>query len=317
MAIETSVHKSVGVGLFEDIEMLLDRMEQQPAYPTGYDEFDEVLGGGIRRKEMLLLSANSGGGKSIVMSNFGLNYLLNQGMSILYVSLELPVEMIAKRFVSMVTYIGQREVLERRSEVVHLVQQAGKRLEEDLIIERLPSGTTPNQLRAFIREVILKRKHKGKHKKPDVLLLDYIDLMGSNEKISADNVFAKDKDVSEQVREILFEFDMIGITASQQNRPAVTARDINHSHIAGGISKINTTDIYASVIFNDMLRAAGEIHFEFLKTRSSDGVGKRVELKWNRNALRIENPVTKPLTFKRKLDDNSPKGLGLSDILDI
>ena len=113
--------------------------------------------------------------------------------------------------------------------------------------------------------------------------------MSPNEKVSADNVSEKDKQVAEQVHQILDDYDMIGITASQQNRSAVTATDLNHSHIAGGITKINTTDIYASIIFNDLMKAAGEIHIEFLKTRSSDGVGKRIELKWNNTALRVEN----------------------------
>lgn len=300
-AITTSVYRRAGVGLFENICELLGRLEQQPAIPTGYYEFDQILGGGLRRKEMLLLSANSGGGKSIVMANLGLNFLLNVGLKVLYLSFELPVEMVAKRYLSMVTHIGQREILERKSEIEHIMVQAHERLSSDLFIERLSVGTTPNQVRSFLREFELRRGFV-----PDVIILDYLDLMNPNEKVSADNVFEKDKRVSEQVHQILNDYNMIGITASQQNRSAVTAHELNHSHIAGGISKINTTDIYVSIIFNDMMRAAGEIHFEFLKTRSSDGVGKRIELRWNNTALRVENPdsSTKPLTFNGKKTDN-------------
>jgi KaiC/GvpD/RAD55 family RecA-like ATPase len=300
-AIATSVHKRAGVGLFEDIDEILLKLEQQPALPSGYTEFDEVLGGGLRRKELLLLSANSGGGKSIVMANFALNYLLSD-LHILYLSFELPVEMISKRYLSMVTGIGQRDIIDRSSEISTIMKQAQTKTANDLIIERLPAGTTPNQVRAFLKEFELRRKYV-----PDLIVFDYIDLMSPNEKVSADNVFEKDKRVTEQVCEILVDYDMIGITASQQNRSAVTTNELNHSHIAGGISKINTTDIYVSIVFNDMMRAAGEIHFEFLKTRSSDGVGKRVELAWNSKTLRVENPknTSGPLTFSGKKTYNN------------
>jgi KaiC/GvpD/RAD55 family RecA-like ATPase len=321
-AITTSVFKRAGVGLFEDITDLLDRLKQHPALPSGYDEFDEVLGGGLRRKELLLLSANSGGGKSITMANFGLNYCLS-GLRVLYLSFELPVEMIAKRYLSMITEITQRDLMENHTKIEQVMSKLHKHLDNDLVIERLPVGTTPNQIRAFLREYEIRRKHI-----PDLIIVDYIDLLSPNEKISADNVFEKDKQTTEQLCQILVDYNMIGITASQQNRSAVTASDLNHSHIAGGISKINTTDIYVSIIFNETLKAAGEMHWEFLKTRSADGVGKRVEMKWNNRALRIENPSrgNKSLTFVGKKPDNKSgnnkivleqRGSKLSDLIDI
>jgi hypothetical protein len=79
------------------------------------------------------------------------------------------------------------------------------------------------------------------------------------------------------------------ITASQLNRSAVNADNLDHSHIAGGISKINTTDVYIAIILSETLKAAGQIAFNFQKTRSSDGVGKTIYLKWERKRLRILN----------------------------
>jgi archaellum biogenesis ATPase FlaH len=328
-AITTSVFTQAGVGLFEDRKELLERLKQHPALASGYTEFDNILGGGLRRKELLLFSANSGGGKSIMMANFGLNYLINHGLRVLYLSFELPEEMIAKRFFSMVTSIEQTEITNREIEIDHMMEQIRQNIQKqtgvetvDIHIERLPSGTTPNRVRGFLREYILRRGFP-----PDLIILDYLDLMNPNEKVSADNVHEKDKQVTEQVCEILVDYNMIGISASQQNRSAVTTSELNHSHIAGGISKINTTDIYASIIFNNVMRAAGEIHLEFLKTRSAEGVGKRVELKWERKALRVENPPgIKPLTFVGKSSDNKSgekinnleqRSSRLSDLIDI
>lgn len=294
-AITLSVHKRAGIGLFEDVDMILNMLQQSPPIPTHYTEFDAILGGGLRRKEMLLFSANSGGGKSMVMANFGLNMLLFSNISVLYISLELPVEMISKRYLSMVTDIKQIDIMNRTSQVSEMMRQSGHNLPFDMVVEKLPVGTTPNEIRAFLKEFELRRQYT-----PDLIIVDYLDLMSPNEKVSADNVSEKDKQVAEQFRQILDDYNMIGISASQQNRSAVTATDLNHSHIAGGITKINTTDIYVSIIHNAVMSAAGEIHFEFLKTRSSDGVGKRIELRWNGNSLRVENLNQNKLQLKTK-----------------
>ncbi len=307
-AITTSIHRSLGVNFFEDPDSMLKKLVDSPVIPTGYNEFDDTLGGGLARQQMLLLSANSGGGKSMVMANFGLN-LAQRGLKVLYISLELPVPMIYKRLISMVTGISQTDILNRVSEVSHQIKTAGKSI-EDIVIEQMPVGTTPSQIRGFLKEFELKRKYI-----PDVLIIDYLDLLNPNENVSADNVFEKDKRSAEQLRQILIDYDMIGITASQQNRGAVTATDLNHSHIAGGISKINTTDIYASIIMTDTMKAAGEMAIQFLKTRSSDGVGKTIYLRWNRLALRMENRTQEKdsLTLFNKKTDNKSTGNGNSN----
>ena len=111
--------------------------------------------------------------------------------------------------------------------------------------------------------------------------------MAPNEKVSADNVFQKDKMISEEIRNIGVVNDMFIITASQQNRGAIDADELHQGHIAGGISKVNTTDVYISIIMTEAMRAKGEMALQFLKTRNSDGVGKIVYLKWNGITLRI------------------------------
>ena len=285
-AVTTSLHRSVGVSFFENPEQMLADLADSPAISTGYLILDDYLGGGARRKEMILVSANSGGGKSLVMANMGLNFA-QQKLVVLYISLELPVEMIWKRYASMVTDISQAEILYRSDDVIAKIKGAKGGI-EDIYIEQMPVGTTANDIRAFLREFELKRKCV-----PDVLVLDYLDLMGPNEKVSADNVSEKDKRCSEQFRQILTDYNLVGITASQQNRSAVEASDLNHSHIAGGITKINTTDVYMSIIFNETMKMQGEIAFLLLKTRSSDGVGKLVYLKWRGVALRVLDSTKK------------------------
>lgn len=282
-AVTISLHKSAGVNFFDDPSAMLEKLRLNPGISTKIKLLNDYLGGdGIRRKELLLLSANSGGGKSLVMANLGLNFS-EQQLIVLYITLELPVEMIQKRYTSMVTDIPQGEILDRGTEVVHKIKHA-EATHGAIYIEQMPVGTTANQIRAFLREFEIKNKCV-----PDVLIVDYLDLMGANSAVSAENVFEKDKQSTEQLRQIIIDYDMVGITASQQNRTAATAdaAELSHASIAGGISKVNTVDVYMSIIFNDLMKAKGEMAFLLLKTRSSDGVGKMVHVNFVSSSLRV------------------------------
>lgn len=285
-AITVSLNRDMGTSFFDDPEDRLKRLLQKDIVePTGYKEVDDLLNGGLGRKQMLLLSANSGGGKSIMMANLGLNYVM-RGHTVLLISLELSEEMIDMRYIQMVT--GQTTGQWRRDlhETSRKISMEGDKAGAgSLHIKRLPQGSSANDFRAYLKEFELQYG-----KVPDMVIVDYLDLMGANEKVSADNVHEKDKRASEQLREIGEDYNAWVVTASQQNRDAVNATDLNHSHIAGGISKINTTDVYISVILTDKMRAEGKIGLQFLKTRSSAGVGKFVYLDYNPVSLRITCP---------------------------
>jgi len=309
-----SIHKDVGYEYFKDPLERLQRMStQNPKISTGWKGLDRELDGGLEKGTLTIFTANSGGGKSVTLANLGLN-MMQQGKNTLYLSLELSEDLITKRYDSMITGINQIEIFSRMKEVAHKVSQHGENCGK-LVVEQFPAGTTANQFQSFLKEFELVNGYI-----PDVLLVDYLDLMGSNEKVSADNVFEKDKRASEQLRNIGVEYNMIVGSASQQNRGAVTSDIINQSHIAGGISKINTSDNTISIIMTDAMRAKGEMMFHLLKTRSSGGVGNNVYMKWNNVSLRITDDngssrdpdPTKNIPLTKK-DDN--QGSRLLDLM--
>jgi replicative DNA helicase len=305
-AILLSLQKDLGVRYYDDVQERLDRMlNENPTHPTGWSEVDDLLFGGISRKEMLLVSANSGGGKSITLSNLAFNFS-HSNRNVLYVSLELSEDVIAQRFDTMHTGISRKDWKSHISEIVTRVNQ--EKVGSGIIdIVQMSSGTTANAIKGYLKEYYLHYSML-----PDLLIVDYLDKMGSNERIDLSDVFTKDKLCSEQLRDIGVEYNMYTATASQLNRSAVGATNHDHSQIAGGISKINECDVYWSIIFTDAMRAAGEMSFVFQKTRNSDGVGNTVHLKWDPVHLRILNQND---SSSSALKFNSKKTN--SDILDI
>jgi hypothetical protein len=96
--------------------------------------------------------------------------------------------------------------------------------------------------------------------------------------------------VSEELRNLAREFNILMITASQLNRSAVEEIEFDHSHISGGISKINTADNVFGIFTSRAMRERGRYQIQLMKTRSSSGVGTKVDLDFDIESLRITDP---------------------------
>lgn len=289
-AITLSIQRNLGTDYFADPEQRLNALvNNQSMYPTKITKLDQHLGGGLNRKEMIVFAAPSGVGKSITMLNIGWN-LMSQGLNGAYITLELSEEVVSKRLDSIATGRSQADVLNDISQVAVEV----KRWKTDqnygsLAIRRMPeSSTNATHIRAYLKEYELVHG-----KAPDFLIVDYIDICASAQQgISVENMFIKDKYVTEELRAIANDFNLIMITASQLNRGAQeidSLDDLNQGHIAGGISKINTTDNLVMIIQTAQMKARGEMTFKLVKTRSSGGVGSYFILKFSPVSLRLSN----------------------------
>jgi len=100
-------------------------------------------------------------------------------------------------------------------------------------------------------------------------------------------LFVKDKYVSEEIRNLAMETQCVTVTASQLNRSAVEEIEFDHSHISGGLSKIMTADNVIGIFTSRAMKERGRYQIQFMKTRSSSGVGQKVELEFNVDTLRI------------------------------
>ena len=83
---------------------------------------------------------------------------------------------------------------------------------------------------------------------------------------------------------------MLFVTASQLNRSAVEEIEFDHSHISGGISKINTADNVFGIFTSRAMRERGKYQIQCMKSRSSTGVGMKIDLDYNIETMRITDP---------------------------
>jgi len=194
----------------------------------------------------------------------------------------------------MVTGISTREVFKQIDEVEMKVRIIGKN-SGSFQIKYMPSGKTANDVRAYLKEYEVKTG-----KRCDVLLVDYLDLlMPAGQKISAENLFIKDKYVSEELRNLAMEKQCVFVTAAQLNRGAVEEVEFDHSHISGGLSKIQTADNVFGIFTSRAMRERGKYQIQLMKTRSSSGVGQKIDLDFDIDTLRITNS-------EEQSDDSTP-----------
>jgi len=299
-AVQISLQKDMGTDYFEDPRGRLEGLKNSNGQiSTGWPSVDKKLYGGFNRGELNIWCAASGGGKSLFLANLGCNWAL-AGLNVLYLTFELSEALVAMRMDSMLTGVATREVFKNLDDVELKVKMMGKQ-SGSVQIKYMPSGKTANDLRAYLKEYQVKKGFK-----PDILLIDYLDLMmPMSVKVSPSDLFVKDKYVSEELRNLAMETKAIVVTASQLNRAAVEEIEFDHSHISGGLSKIQTADNVIGIFTSRAMKERGRYQIQFMKTRSSSGVGQKVDLEFDLDTLRIRDlgeddsvQTTKPSVYE-------------------
>jgi KaiC/GvpD/RAD55 family RecA-like ATPase len=283
-ASQVSLVKDLGIEYFENPKERLEWIKQQAgAISTGWKMFDQKLYGGLNKGEITIFAGGSGAGKSLFLQNLGVNWAL-AGMNVVYISLELSEQLISMRLDAMVSEHGTKDIMKNIDDVDLKVRMKGKGAGK-FRVKQMANGVTANDIRAYVREYEINHDIKV-----DALLVDYLDLMSPiSARVSPGDLFIKDKYVSEELRNLAVEKNILFATASQLNRGAVEEIEFDHHHIAGGISKIQTADNVVGIFTSNAMRERGRYQIQFMKTRSSSGVGQKVDLKFCPDTLRVSD----------------------------
>jgi replicative DNA helicase len=292
-ALTVSLQKDLGINYFEDPLTRLEKLSTLPSRtPMGLGPLDDLMQGGLARTEMILFCGKSGGGKSLTLSNLAYNFV-ERGFNVLYLTLELSEELVTQRFDMMWTGVPTFVIHKEYKTVAYRLNQVSKNFGM-LTVKWMPSMTNSNAIRAYLKEYELKYGHI-----PDVLLVDYLDKMGTNSRVDPNNIWLKDKLATEELYDVGKDYNLFMATASQLNRAGRDADEIQQSHTAGGISKVDTVDWQWAILLTPAMKAAGEVMFQCLKARSSDAEGKAVVMDYDSKHLRFVNP-------KKEGEDDGP-----------
>jgi archaellum biogenesis ATPase FlaH len=281
-AVQISLTKDMGTDYFADPRARLNAIRNNNGQiSTGWPCLDNKLYGGFNRGELQIFAGGSGSGKSLFMQNLSANWM-QMNLNGVYITLELSEELTAWRIDSMVTDVATRDVFKNMDDVELKVKMSAKKSGK-FYIKYMPAQSTVNDIRSYIKTLQMEKGIKI-----DFLCIDYLDLlMPVSTKVSPSDLFIKDKYVSEELRNLAKELNVLFVTASQLNRSAVEEVEFDHSHISGGISKINTADNVFGIFTSRSMRERGQYQIQLMKTRSSSGVGQKIDLSFDVETLRI------------------------------
>jgi hypothetical protein len=288
-ASEMGLLADLGINYFEGVEeRLASYDDEDEVISTGWKSVDDIIGGGMGRQELVLFLAPSGGGKSVGMLNLAHN-LMRQGLSGVYISLEMKDKKVTMRTDQMLARMASGMISMNKAEVAHEIHKFHEQTGVSFHVKRMREGTTrTSDIAVYIREVKLRYGAKI-----DFIVGDYLDIMAPDQKGAGDSMFLKDKYVAEEFRALNFDENSIGISGSQLGKHATEAIEegkvIHQGDIQGGSSKTNTADLQISMEKTLAMHEAGIFRFGFPKARNSDATGRRIEMAWNKKSLIISD----------------------------
>ncbi len=235
-----------------------------------------------------LSSHNTNVGKSTIKCHFA-SHFLSMGKNVLYISLEMSEQEIAKRIDANLLNVAMDE-LDKLSKEVYL-QKRNKLMNNvtgKLIIKEYPtSSASVATFRLLLNELLLKRNFK-----PDVIFIDYMNICASSRLKMSNTVnsYTYIKSIAEELRGLAVEFNVPIITSSQLNRNSSTNSDPEIDGISESQGTAYTADFICAVISNEELESMNQILVKQLKSRYKDkGQNKRFVVGIDRAKARLYN----------------------------
>ena len=304
-AVRIGLTKDLGTDYFVDPKArLLALKDNNGTVSTGWSALDQKLYGGFNKGELNIFAGQSGAGKSLFLQNIALNWT-NVGMNVIYFTFELSEELSSMRVDSMSTGVASNEIFKKIDDIDLMVRMQGQKSGK-FQLKYMSSGCTVNDLRSYLKEYEVQTGTK-----PDCVCVDYLDLlMPISKRVSPSDLFIKDKYVSEELRNLAVEHQIVLATASQLNRASVESKEFDHSHIAGGLSKVQTADNVVGIQTSRGMRERGRYMIQLMKTRSSGGVGTKINLAFNIDTLRITD-----LTEEQMAEDDNMTTSNMADAI--
>jgi len=261
------INRNVDLGqtYFNDVLARFERSLKDTAgnrHPTVFDTLSKELEGGLGNKELAMVVAPPGVGKSVYLVNQGVKAMMNN-KKVLYISLEMSEDRIAARFDSIMTLIPQRRLKDSLALLQKRLQVFGERFPKaQLMIKEFPTGLANiNDIRSLLVQL-----QNYEDFKPDVILIDYLELLRPTRDGLAE--YQAQQRISEELRGIAVECDVLMWTATQTNRQGRSVKLITDAELADAYGKIRTCDYAISLNQTEEEFDNGQMRCYVMKSRN-------------------------------------------------
>ena len=293
--------KNIGHEYNKDVESRY-REEDRTPVATPWKMFNELLQGGLGQGDFGLIFGNPGGGKSWTLVALGAS-AVQMGYNVIHYTLELGESYVGRRYDSFFTHIPVNKILQNKDKV----EDATTELPGNLIIKEYPMGKASiSTIEAHIKKCI------DLDFKPDLIIIDYVDLLSSKKK----NRERKEEvdDIYMSVKGLARELKLPVWSVSQVNRAGAKDSIIEGDKAAGSYDKIMIADFAMSLSRQKKDKVNGTGRFHIMKNRyGMDGMSFNAKVDTATGHIEILNEMSEDeeetVTTRSK-----PDGVGLDSL---
>ena len=273
-ALKAGMDKNLGHEYEKDTETRY-RAEDRNPIPTPWPHVNDLLQGGLGSGDVGIIFGNPGGGKSWMLTALGA-MPVSLGYTVAHYTLELSEGYMGRRYDATFTGLKVQELGLHRREVNEMIEK----LKGKLIIKEFTMGKASI---ASIESHIQKMTDLGT--RPDLVIIDYVDLLKSKRK----SIDRKDEidDIYISTKALARDLKLPIWTVSQVNRAGAKDDVIEGDKAAGSYNKVMIADFAMSLSRKrlDKMNGTGRAHI--MKNRYG-GDGMTYPMKINTENGNIE-----------------------------
>jgi replicative DNA helicase len=292
-AMKAGQDKNLGHEYNKDLETRY-REEYRVTIPTPWNEFNELLQGGLGNGDFGLIFGNPGGGKSWALVALG-GHAVKMGFNVIHYTLELGEDYVGRRYDSYFTQIPVNVIIPNKDKVEKVLEKLPGNL---IIKEYAPGKASISTVESHIKKCI------DLDFKPDLIIIDYVDLLRSKRnnrerKDEIDDIYTSTKGLARELNIPIW-------SVSQVNRAGAKDDVIEGDKAAGSYDKIMIIDFGASLSRKREDKVNGTGRWHIMKNRyGMDGLTYGAKIDTSTGLFEIisddelENitPASKPTSY--------------------
>ena len=265
-ALSVSRDVDLGIDYFGDVEKRYDRLNNNTLdtqFRTPFETINQELEGGLAPKELAMVVAPPGVGKSLFLANQAARSVMD-GKDVLYISLEMSEDRVAQRMDSIFTRIKQAELKKGHKILTDRLEQmkvAAPNMGKFKIKEFPTKRLTVTGLRAYLNQL---RNYEDFN--PSIIIIDYLELMTNIDNTMSE--YMAQERIAQELRGIAVEHKCLVWTATQTNRKGKEVDIITDAELADSYGKIRVCDLAFSINQKEQEFDEGKARMFVMKSRN-------------------------------------------------
>lgn len=265
-AIAVTFDPNVGHDYLQDFEHRFEYYHRkEEKIPFDLEFFNKITNGGASKKTLNILMGGPGAGKSLIMGHIAAGYL-NMGKNVLYITLELSQEEIAKRIDANLMNINIDDLMKLSRDMYFTrINKLRTKTQGQFIIKEYPTASASTiHFKGLLNELRLKKNFV-----PDAIFVDYINLcLSSRVRMGAGvNSYTYIKMVAEELRGLACEYGVPIWTATQVNREGFKSSDFGMENTSESFGLPATADLFLAILQSEQMKQLNQLQIKQLKNR--------------------------------------------------